>query len=163
MTAPSLAHQSQSMNTPTPPPHEQALLTILSNMEELTALYKTELDILELRDMQKFAEIQPEKNRLVQSCEIHMNQILEQTAFLKTVSPAMKERIFIAENNLRDLASQSRRACEIRAASVKRVQDRLLDAARHILNRDKTLYDKQGKTADTSKTKPIATAINEAI
>ena len=162
MTPPAHAQHSAPMNAPMPPAHEQALLAMLGNMEELTSLYKTELDALQLRDIQLFSELQPKKVKLVQDCENHMNEITKQPSLLKAVSPALKERVFISENNLRELASKSQQACKIRAESVKRVQERLLDAARHILMRDKTLYNKNGMT-EQSKNKPVATAINEAI
>lgn len=162
MTPPAHGQHSESMNIPMPPAHEQALLSMLGNMEELTELYKTELDAIELRDMQLFSELQPKKVRLVQDCENHMSQITSQVAVMKMVSPALKERIFTSEDNLRDLAVKSQRACKIRAESVKRVQERLLDAARLVMARDKTLYNKHGVT-DQSKGKPVSTAINQAI
>lgn len=162
MTAPAHAQHSESMNAPAPPAHEQALLSMLNNMEELTAIYKAELDAIELRDMQLFSELQPKKVRLVQDCENHMTQITNQTALMKSVSPALKERIFASEDHLRELASKSQRACKIRAESIKRVQERLLDAARLILAGDKALYNKHGLT-DQSKMKPVSTAINQAI
>jgi D-ribose pyranose/furanose isomerase RbsD len=161
MTPPAHGQHSESMNMPMPPAHEQALLSMLSNMDQLTELYKAELDAIELRDMQLFSEIQPKKVRLVQDCENHMTQITGQAGMLKSVSPALKERIFTSEDNLRELATKSQRACKIRAESVKRVQERLLDAARHIMSRDRTMYNKHGMT-DQSKTKPVSTAINQA-
>lgn len=162
MTPPAHAQHSAPMNAPMPPTHEQALLSMLNNMEELTSLYKVELDALELRDMQTFSELQPKKVRLVQDCESYMNEINSQVALMKTVSPALKERIISTEENLRELAGKSQKACQIRAESVKRVQARLLDAARQILLRDKTNYNKHG-LAEQSKNRPVATAINEAI
>lgn len=162
MTPPAHAQHSESMNMPMPPIHEQALLSMLNNMEELSALYKTELDAIELRDMQLFSEIQPKKVRLVHDCETYMSEITKQPAIMKSVSPALKERIFTSEDTLRELATKSQRACKIRAESVKRVQERLLDAARLILARDQILYNKNGVT-DASKNKPLSTAINEAI
>lgn len=162
MTPPAHAQHSESMNMPMPPAHEQALLSMLNNMEELTEIYKAELDAIELRDMQLFSELQPKKVRLVQDCENHMTQITNQSALMKSVSPALKERIYASEDNLRELATKSQRACKIRAESVKRVQERLLDAARLILANDKTLYNKHGVT-DQTKMKPISTAINQAI
>jgi len=150
------------MNTPMPSMHEQVLLSMLGNMEELSALYKIELDAIELRDMRRFADIQSDKNRLVQNCEIYLSDIKNNSSQMKLVSPALKDRIFLAEYNLRTLASRSQRACKICAESVKRVQERLLDAARQILMRDKTMYNKNGIT-DQPKNRPIATAINEAI
>jgi hypothetical protein len=162
MTPPAHGQHSASMNTPMPPAHEQALLAMIGNMDELTSIYKAELDALQLRDMQLFSELQPKKVKLVQDCESHMNEITRQPSLLKAVSPALKERIYSSESNLRELATKSQQACKIRAESVKRVQERLLDAARHVLMRDKTLYNKNGMS-EHSKNKPIATAINEAI
>ena len=162
MTPPAHAQHSAPMNAPMPPAHEQALLAMLNNMEELTTLYKAELEAIAIRDMQSFSELQPKKERLVMDCEGYMGQITKNSAVLRTISPAMKERIFASEDNLRELATKSQRACKIRAESIKRVQERLLDAARLIMARDKTLYNKHGVT-DPTKQKAVATAINEAI
>ena len=160
MTPPAHAQHTESMNMPMPPAHEQALLSMLSNMDELTELYKIELDAIELRDMQLFSELQPKKVKLVQDCELHMTQITAQSALMKSVSPALKERIYTSEDNLRELATKSQRACKIRAESVKRVQERLLDAARLIIAGDQNLYNKHGLT-DQSRMKPVPTAFNQ--
>lgn len=163
MTAPSTyAHQSQSAQVPMPPPHEKALLNILDNMEELSTLYIQELDAIELRDMQKFSSLQPHKDRLVKDCEIRMSEISRQASLMKTISPALKERVVVAENTLRELAGKSQRACRVRAETMKRVQSRLLEAARHIMMADQKLYNSKGKSS-VGKNKPVATAINEAI
>ena len=163
MTVSNSAVSIPSTAPSTPPLHEKALLNMLSNMEALTALYHVELDAIELRDMKRFSDIQSEKNRLVQDCEVRMKDITQNHAFLKTINPTLKERIVTTETELRDLASKSQRLCQIREESIHRVQSRLLAAARHILEKDeKHLYNNRG-TTDISKNKPIATAINEAI
>jgi hypothetical protein len=137
-------------------------MNMLGYMEDLTELYNEELNALTLRDMKKFTEIQPAKTRLVMSCEASMNEIQKQPALLKTISPALKERVFMAENTLSQLAQKSQRECQIRAESMRRVQQRLLDAARHLMNKDKNKYNNRGQ-ADFAKVKATATAINEAI
>lgn len=162
MTPPAHAQHTPAMNAPMPPLHEQALLSMIGNMEQLSSIYKVELDAIEVRDMQLFADIQAEKNKLVQDCEVHMLEIAKNSALLKMISPALKERVLDAEDNLRALALKSQHACKIRAESVRRIQERLLDAARHILMRDKSQYNKNGLT-ETPRNKPVATAINEAI
>ncbi len=160
MTPPAHAQHSESMNVPMAPLHERALLAMVNNMEELTAIYQTELDALELRDMQLFSELQPKKVRLVQDCETHMSEITKQPDLMKAVSPALRDRVLTSEDNLRYLAGKSQHACKIRAESVKRVQERLLEAARAALTRDQILYTKNGVTSQ-SKNKPVATAINQ--
>lgn len=162
MTPPAHAQHTQSMNTPMPPSHEQALLSMIGHMEQLSSIYKVELDAIELRDMKLFSDIQAKKNQLVQDCEAHMSEISKNSALLKTISPALKERVLTAEDNLRELALKSQHVCSIRAKSVRRIQERLLEAARHIMMRDKTLYNKHGVT-DSPRNKPVATAVNQAI
>jgi hypothetical protein len=162
MTPPAHGQHSISMNSPMPPVHERALLSMIENMEQLSSIYKAELNAIELRDMARFSDIQPEKNKLVQECEIHMAEISKNTSLIKTISPALKERALEAESNLRALASKSKHVCKIRAESVQRIQERLLEAARHIMMLNKTVYNKHGLT-NMPKNKPIATAINEAI
>ncbi len=142
---------------------EDVLLSMISNMEKLSALYEIELDAIEVRDMKRFSDIQPEKNRLVQDCEARMSEISKYQSQLKTINPVIKDRVVSAEIYLRDLATKSQRACQIRAESVRRVQERLLAAARYILSQEsQPLYNNLGKTG-SSKNKPTATAINEAI
>lgn len=141
---------------------ERSLMNMLGFMEDLTTIYTEELNAIELRDMRRFAELQPAKDRLVKDCEATMAEIQKQPAALKTASPALKERVTIVENTLTQLAQKSQRACKVRAESARRVQDRLLDAARYIMLRDQSQYNNRGQTG-TSRNKPIATAINEAI
>jgi D-ribose pyranose/furanose isomerase RbsD len=162
MTPPAHGQHSVPMNAPMPPMHERALLSMIENMEKLSSIYKVELDAMEIRDMTLFSDIQSEKNKLVQECEIHIVEITKNSALIKNVSPAIKERALEAEHNLRTLAMKSKHACKIRAESVGRIQERLLEAARHAIMKDKNLYNKQGLT-NMPKNKPIATAINEAI
>ena len=141
---------------------ETSLMSMLGHMENLTSLYTEELNAIELRDMKRFAEIQPAKNRLVVDCEARMVELQKQPALLKTASPALKERVATVENTLSQLAKKSQRECKIRSESLRRVQQRLLDAARHMMSRDQSQYNNLGKTS-TANTRPVATAINEAI
>ena len=113
MTPPAHAQHTVPMNTPMPPAHERALLSMIENMEKLSSLYKVELDAIEVRDMELFSNIQSEKNKLVQECELHIAEITKNSALMKTVSPAIKERAFEAEHNLRTLAMKSKHACKI--------------------------------------------------
>lgn len=167
-----IAHNAPSSSAPTssvamPPSFttsssEKGLLDMLGYIEDLTSVYVEELQALELRDMKRFADIQMIKNRLVSHCEAHVHSLQRQSDALKMVSPALKERIVTAEATLTQLAQKSERECRIRAESSKRVQQRLLDAARLIMTRTKTRYDSRGMT-NASRIKPDATAINEAI
>ncbi len=141
---------------------ETSLISMLGYMEDLSSLYTEELNAIELRDMKRFAEIQPAKSRLVMSCEAKMAELQKQPTLLKAVSPALKERVSVAENTLSQLAQKSQRECRIRAESLRRVQQRLLDAARHIMMRDQAQYNNRGQT-NNANTRPVATAINEAI
>lgn len=159
----------QAFMNPTPvpsaaviPTSEQALMVMLDRMEILSELYKSELDALELRDIKAFGDIQAEKNGLIQDCEEKMKIIKQQPEYLKTVSSALKERIYVAERELRALAEKSQIACQVRVDSAKRLQERLLEAARQSISKNKAKYNREGREA-MANTRPVATAINEAI
>ncbi len=141
---------------------DHSLMNMLGYMEDLTSIYTEELNAIELRDMKRFSDIQPAKNRLVMECESTLADLQKQPALLKTASPALKERIVVVENTLSQLAKKSQRECQIRAESLRRVQHRLLDAARYMMARDQAQYNNLGKT-NIANTRPVATAINEAI
>lgn len=142
---------------------EKNLMNILGNLENLSHLYREELDALELRDMQKFSALQPEKVRLVQDCEQRLTDVAAHSDTYKTLDASLKDKVIAAQSSLEHLVQQSQRACLVRAESARRVQNRLIAVARSIMEENQRNYTAKGAKKDLSKIKPIATAINEAI
>ncbi|HNQ92892.1 MAG TPA: hypothetical protein PKI93_08195 [Alphaproteobacteria bacterium] len=157
--------QALTTNAPSSPiaQAERLLLSVLEKMEKLTVLFTQELDSLTANDMSKFQEIQPEKIRLIRDCESGVAEIEAKKETIALCNPVLKERLISSHAVLSDMAVQSKRACEARARSVKRIQNRLLQAARMMVNKDKKNYGRNGKIETSPKNRPVATAINEAI
>lgn len=136
---------------------------VLERMERLIIIHTQELDYLSVGDMQKFQSIQPEKLRLARDCETGIEEISSRQEEMNACDTILKQRLLSTHDTLRDLAIQSKNACQSRANSMKRIQDRLLQAARHVVKkREQKTYGRNGQTTD-SYNRPIATAINEAI
>ncbi|MEK7802442.1 MAG: hypothetical protein AAB276_08320 [Pseudomonadota bacterium] len=142
---------------------EKSILCVLDHMENLCQVYQEESEALELRDMNRFAHIQYIKVGLVNECEQRINAIEAHKDAMKSLHPALKDRVQISQEKLNKLALESARNCKIRAESSRRVQERLLEAARHLMNQNQKRYNKQGKSPAASQNRPLATSINEAI
>ena len=140
---------------------ENLLNNVMEKMEKLIVLFDQEQDSLVANDMRKFNDAQPEKLRLIRDCEMGVAEIQSQKEALDQCNPVLKDRLLSTHTMLSDIAEQSKRTYEARANSMKRIQERLLEAARTKIEQDSKHYGRNGKTAP--KTKPIATAINEAI
>lgn len=142
---------------------ERLLQSVMEKMEKLIVLFSQELDSLTANDMRKFQEVQPDKLRLIRDCEAGVAEIESKKDMIALCNPVLKERLISTHTTLSNLAEQSKIACESRARSVKRIQNRLLQAARLMVNKDKKNYGRNGKIETPAHNRPIATAINEAI
>ena len=155
--------QTASASTSVPSSPDASLLNVLDFMENLCHVYQEERDAMELRDMRRFSDLQHIKVHLVSECEQRIQDMLGQHGTLKNANPGLKERIRSTQETLNKLAMESARNCKIRAESTRRIQERLLDAARHIMNKNQKRYGKNGMSETSSRHRPTATAINEAI
>ncbi|MCB1557569.1 MAG: hypothetical protein KDJ50_01435 [Alphaproteobacteria bacterium] len=144
-------------------PTDKLLQSVLDRMERLVILYTQEIDVLGVGDMHKFQMLQPEKIRLVRDCENGISQISVRKEEMGTCDEALKSRLLVTHNALQDLALQSKRSCEARSKSVRRIQERLLEAARATVNKNSNGYGRTGKLDSHLSAKPLATAINQAV
>lgn len=142
---------------------EDLLQHVYERMEKLALVYAQELDALSANDMRKFQEIQPEKLKLVSDCEGGIDEIGRRKDDLAGCSVIVKERLKSMHATLLQLAEQSAHACRLRANSMRRLQDRLLHAARIMANETRSRYSRSGQMTDAARARPMATAINEAI
>lgn len=142
---------------------EDLLQHVYERMEKLALVYAQELDALSANDMRKFQEIQPEKLKLISDCEGGIDEIGRRKESLAGCSVIIKERLKTMHATLLQLAQQSAHACQLRAISMRRLQDRLLHAARIVANETRSRYGRSGHMTDAARARPMATAINEAI
>ncbi|HPQ50187.1 MAG: hypothetical protein KDJ26_02105 [Alphaproteobacteria bacterium] len=142
---------------------DRLIANVLEKMERLVVIYTQELDVLSAGDMARFQSLQPDKLKLIRDCELGIGEIAQRKDEIRASTSPLKAHLISTHDLLQDLALQSKRACESRAKSMKRIQDRLLDAARNVVNQSKKGYGRTGKARDITHQRPIATAINEAI
>jgi len=148
---------------PTIPQVERLLQSVLEKMEQLCVLYTQEIDSLSVGDMRKFQEVQPEKLRLVRECELGVAEIGSNKDIIARCNSVLRERVLSTHATLSQLAEISKNSCDSRIRSMKRIQNRLLQAARLMVNKDKKNYGRNGKVEAPHTARPVATAINEAI
>lgn len=146
-----------------PAPPEKLLSGLLTLMHDLKIVYTSEVDALKRNDTKAFLAVQPDKEILSRDYEIRVKEVQARSAAVKTVDAALREKIVVSQAELAVLADQSMRAAERMAESIRRLQDRLMGAARKAIAQEKIRYGAAGSMTESRASKPIATAINEAI
>ncbi|MDY0030148.1 MAG: hypothetical protein RBR86_09435 [Pseudobdellovibrionaceae bacterium] len=144
-------------------PADRLLQSVLDKMERLVILYTQEIDVLSVGDMGKFQLLQPEKIKLVRECETGIEEISQRKEEMNNCDGVLKSRILASHDSLQELAEISKRQCDARIRSVRRIQERLLDAARDKINKSGKGYGRTGRIDAHLSAKPLATAINEAV
>lgn len=139
------------------------LTQLLALMKELKSIYTKELSILQANDHQAFMALQPFKESLSRDYEIRIKEIQTLSTLVKQANPALRQQIIDEQAELAILADNAQGAAQRMALCMKRLQERLILAARHAINQEKIRYGAAGTLSESLTAKPIATAINEAI
>ncbi len=153
----------------TPPPSqsnllsgspEKALLSMLDVMKGLKSIYREESDAVRKRDVQTFLKLQPSKEVYTRDYELLAKEIKARSASIKKADMHLRERLISEQHELTSLAEESICWCLRMADSLKRVQDRLIMAAREAIQKEKSGYGSSGEMDESGR--PVATAFNEA-
>ena len=153
----------------TPPPSEATLLsgspekamaTMLGVMMGLKDLYRKEMDAMQSRDMEKFLTLQPVKEVYTRDYEMLAKEIQARSAAIKSMDSPLRARLIAEQGELSLLADQSMSWCLRMADSLRRVQDRLITAARLAMHSEKTSYGANGGMDGSGRA--VATAFNQA-
>lgn len=153
----------------TPPPSEstllsgspeKALLSMLDVMKNLKKIYSEESAAVKGRDVSAFLKLQPSKAVYTRDYEMLAKEIKARSASIKKTDIHLRERLVSEQHELTSLAEESISWCLRMADSLKRVQDRLINAAREAIQKEKTMYGATGEIEDSGR--PSATAFNEA-
>lgn len=153
----------------TPPPSEATLLsgspekamaTMLGIMLGLKELYMKETDAIKKHDVNRFLNLQPAKEAYTRDYEILVREIQARSLSIKSMDTPLRDRLIAEQKELTVLAEESMGWSLRMAESLRRVQERLVIAAREALKKDKTSYSASGHIGDTGR--PTATAFNQA-
>ncbi len=153
----------------TPPPSESNLLsgspekamaTMLGVMMGLKDLYKKETDAMRSRDVKKFLNLQPAKEAYTRDYEILVKELQARSMTIKKMDTPLRERLVAEQHELAALAEESMSWSLRMADAVRRVQERLINAARETLKNEAPNYGSAGKIQASAT--PVATAFNEA-
>lgn len=141
---------------------DRALEVFLSILLDLKHIHVQELDTLRNHDTKGFMDLQPRKILLARDYEIGAKEIMVRTESMKKADKALRDLVVKEQMELETLAHETERAINIMTLAVKRVNQRLIDAARHAMKQDKPNYDYKG-TLNTPLKNTNATAFNEAV
>lgn len=148
-------------STLVPSAPEAALVALLDLMKNLKIVYAQEVDAMRRNDTQTFLSLQPDKTALTRDYEIRVKEIQARSAAIKEADPALRERVISEQTELAALADLSQRAALRMADAVRRLQERLLAAARQAIKQENLQYNNGGAMAQGDMAKPVATAINQ--
>jgi hypothetical protein len=144
-------------------PPEKILISLLSLIKDLKTVYAQEVIAIKGGDTKSFLSLQPRKELLSRDYELRVKEIQARSAAVKLVDPALRNQIAVEQAELAVLAEQSMTLAHRMAKSLRRLHERLIEAARHAVQQDKIQYGAAGIMAESVAAKPIATAINEAV
>lgn len=146
--------------TSTPP--EKVLNGLLTLMRDLKHVYLQEVDAIRSGDTKKFLSLQPDKEVLSRDYEFRVREVQARSAAIKQVDHALRTKVAVEQAELSILADQAMSLASKMAESMRRLHERLIDAARHSVQQEKIQYGSAGVLTDSAGAKPLATAINES-
>lgn len=140
---------------------DRALEVFLSIMLDLKTVHLQEMDALNKKDMKAFMDLQSRKILLARDYEVGAKEIIVRTDNIKQASKPLRDLVIKEQMELQRVSEQTERVLQRMTTAVKRVNNRLIDAARHAVKQDKINYDHKGSIDSTSQ-RMTATAINES-
>lgn len=153
----------------TPPPSEanlmsgspeKAMATMLGVMLGLKDIYHKESEAMKKRDIKRFMNLQATKEVYTRDYEMLVRELQARSPTIKKMDTPLRARLLAEQKELAALAEESMSWSLRMADSLKRVQERLINAARQAMQSEKSSYGSNG-VIDASG-KPSATAFNEA-
>ena len=147
-----------SFSTTTAP--EILLKGLLALMQDLKTVYQNEVDAMAKNDTQKFMSLQSSKIALSNDYEIRVKEVQARSAAIKQADPFLRQMIVAEQTELSALAEKSQSGALRMAESIKRLQERLVAAARQAVAHDKLQYGKTGQMKAGDQSRPVATSVN---
>ncbi len=143
-------------------PPEKLLNGLLVLMRDLKHVYLQEVTALRAGDTRQFLALQPDKEILSRDYEHRVREVQARAAAIKQADQALRGRVAVEQAELAVIADQAMNLSAKMAESMRRLHERLIDAARHAVQKEKIQYGSAGVLTDSAAAKPVATAINEA-
>jgi hypothetical protein len=140
---------------------DKLLSEVYGLIENLKDIYAKESAAMQARDIHEFLKLQPSKDLYTRDYELRVKEIKARSASMKNADPALRKKVIDAQIDMAILAENSMIFSLRMAESMKRVQHRLIDAARFALQQESTAYGASG-SLDSGNKLP-ATALNESI
>ncbi len=156
------------MNLPTAEPAlsasspEKVLSSLLALMSDLKHVYLQEVDAIRAGDTKKFLSLQPDKEVLSRDYEYRVREVQARSAAIKLADHSLRTRVAVEQAELAVIADQAMSLASKMAESMRRLHERLIDAARHAVQQEKIQYGSAGVLTESAGAKPLATAINES-
>ena len=140
---------------------DKLLAEVYGLIENLKDIYAKESAAMQARDIHEFLKLQPSKDLYTRDYELRVKEIKARSTSMKNADPVLRKKVIDAQIDMAILAENSMVFSLRMAESMKRVQHRLIDAARFALQQESTSYAASG-TLDNGSKLP-ATALNESI
>lgn len=138
----------------------QAMLDLILRLK---VVYRDEIAAMETRNAPAFLALQPDKELLSREYGIRVREIQARGEKIKDADPALRARLIVEQEDLNALAIKSEDLALRMAEVMRRLHERLIDAARYALKQEKLTYAESGLLSESPTSRPIATAINQAV
>ena len=161
MTQPQAPHHDTAGNF-LPADADRALEVLLSLLLDLKNVQLQELEALKAQDMNAFMNLQPQKVRVARDYEIGVKEIMVRADMMKKASKPLRELVMKQQEEMTIIANKAERALLNASQAVRRVNERLMKAARAAVKIEKVNYDNKGSMGPSPR-RATATAISEAV
>lgn len=138
---------------------DDTLREVLSIMLHLKEIYIAEQSAMKANKIKDFIALQPTRDNMMRDLEIGIKAVKAKGDGIKSASIDLRQKLIDLQAEIDTLAEQSMNWSLRMVESIRRVQDRLIAAARASMQDDLNLYSRKGAMKQSTP-RAQATAIN---
>lgn len=123
---------------------QKAMQEMMATIDALRAIYIEENAALEKSDTRGFMELQERKIDTARQYQSRIAQILERKDEIRAADPALRQSLAAKQDEFTAIAAENIRSLDRVQRGVKRLGDRIMNAARDAAQKDVVNYGKKG-------------------
>lgn len=123
---------------------KKAIQEMMATIDALRSLYLEENEALEKSDTRSFMMLQERKIETARKYQSGIAQILERKDEIRAADPALRQRLVAMQEEFSSITSRNVQALERVQRGVKRLGERIMNAARDAAQKDVVNYGKKG-------------------
>ena len=142
---------------------EQTMAVVMEMMGRLDALLKQENEALRVMDRKKFLDLQQEKVTLAKNYEQEAQKLIELRGNIGKANETLKADLKSKHSEFTESADENLKVLLRRRDGAKRLNARIVDAARDVLVKKEERYDSSGYIRGSQKNKSATSGMVDTV